>query len=138
MTIIILCLGQRERKRKHRKILFRLYLIEWNSDETRQTPLRHVFVDLAVHNAHSIPSILILLTNKNVPIFTFCQLKTKDCARSGSFPHKLQHRFSIFDVCRLSEPVSSNNCVQTRQVDNEVIYNVHSSTHLRECYSSEC
>ena len=71
-------------------------------------------------------------------MFTFCQLKTKDCAPSGSFPHKLQHRFSIFDVCSLSEPVSSYNCVQTRQVDNEVIYNVHSSTHLRECYSSEC
>ena len=28
--------------------------------------------------------------------------------------------------------------VETRQVDNEVINNVHSSTHLRECYSSEC
>ena len=28
--------------------------------------------------------------------------------------------------------------VETIQVDNEVINNVHSSTHLRECYSSEC
>lgn len=44
----------------------------------------------------------------------------------------------IFHVCRLSKPVCSKlNYVQTRQVDNEVINNVHSSTHLRECYSSE-
>jgi len=92
------------------KISFKLYLIEWNSDETRQTPLCHVFVDLAVNDAHSIPSILILLTNKNVPIFTFCQLKTKDGAPSGSFQHKLQHRRFIFHVCHLSKPVSSKLC----------------------------
>ena len=43
----------------------------------------------------------------------------------------------LFHVCRLSKPVSSNY-VQTRQAVNEVISNVHSSTHLWEYYSSEC
>ena len=42
----------------------------------------------------SIPVILIVLTNKNVALIysvTICQEKTKDCALSGCFQHKLQH-----------------------------------------------
>lgn len=46
--------------------------------------------------------------------------------------------FYHFHVCRLSKPVSSNNYVEKGQLDNEVINNVHSTTYLRECYSSEC
>ena len=41
-----------------------------------------------------IPIILIVLTNKNVALIycvTICQQKTKDCALSGCFQHKLQH-----------------------------------------------
>ena len=43
---------------------------------------------------NSIPIILKLLTNRNITsIFSvsICERKTKDCARSGSFQHKLQH-----------------------------------------------
>ena len=41
-----------------------------------------------------IPIILIVLTNKNVALIysvTICQQKTKDCALSRCFEHKLQH-----------------------------------------------
>ena len=41
-----------------------------------------------------IPIILIVLTNKNVALIysvTICQQKTKDCALSRYFQHKLQH-----------------------------------------------
>ena len=41
-----------------------------------------------------IPIILIVLTNKNFALIyslTICQQKTKDCALSGYFQHKLQH-----------------------------------------------
>ena len=44
---------------------------------------------------NSIPIILNLLTNRNIALIysvTICEQKTKDCARSGSFQHKLQHR----------------------------------------------
>ena len=40
-----------------------------------------------------IPVIFIVLTNKNVALIysmTICQQKTKDCALSGCFQHKLQ------------------------------------------------
>ena len=43
---------------------------------------------------NSIPIILNLLTNRNIALnysVTICEQKTKDCARSGSFQHKLQH-----------------------------------------------
>ena len=43
----------------------------------------------------SIPIILNLLTNRNIALIysvIICEQKTKDCARSGSFQHKLQHR----------------------------------------------
>ena len=43
---------------------------------------------------NSIPFILKLLTNRNIAsIFSvsICEQETKDCARSGSFEHKLQH-----------------------------------------------
>ena len=53
---------------------------------------------------NSIPSILILLTTKHVPLIycvTFHQQKTKDCAPSGSFQHNLQHRCFHF-WCLLS------------------------------------
>ena len=43
----------------------------------------------------SIPIILKLLTNRNIALIysvIICQQNTKDCARSGSFQHKLQHR----------------------------------------------
>ena len=48
---------------------------------------------------NSTPSILILLTNKIIPLIysiTICQQKTKDCAPSGSFQHKLLHRFFLY------------------------------------------
>ena len=54
------------------------------------------FLDLIVHNVHSIPIILnLILTNRNIALIysvTICEQKTKDCALSGSFQHKLQHR----------------------------------------------
>ena len=43
---------------------------------------------------NSIPIILNLLTNRNIALIywvTICEQKTKDCAWSGSFQHKLQH-----------------------------------------------
>ena len=43
---------------------------------------------------NSIPIILKLLTNRNIALIysvIICEQKTKDCARSGSFQHKLQH-----------------------------------------------
>ena len=71
------------------------FLIERNDYETHQTPLVHVIVDLIrCTTFNSIPKILILFT-KRVPLIylvTICQQKTKDCAPSGSFQHKRQHR----------------------------------------------
>ena len=52
------------------------------------------FLDLSVHNL-SIPIILNLLTNRNIALIYSVRIfkqKTKDCARLGSFQHKLQHR----------------------------------------------
>ena len=43
---------------------------------------------------NSVPIILILLTNKNVALIyyvTICEQRTKDCAPSGSFQHKVKH-----------------------------------------------
>ena len=43
---------------------------------------------------NSIPIILKLLTNRNIALnylVIICEQKTKDCARSGSFQHNLQH-----------------------------------------------
>ena len=43
---------------------------------------------------NSIPIILKLLTNRNIALIysvIICEQKTKDCARSGSFQHNLQH-----------------------------------------------
>ena len=57
---------------------------------------------------NSIPTILNLLTNRNITLiysFTICEQKTKECALSGSFQHKLQHR--CFQLCWLLWPVSS-------------------------------
>ena len=51
------------------------------------------FVDLCT-TFNSIPIILNLLTNRNIVLIysvTICEQKTKYCARSGSFQHKLQH-----------------------------------------------
>ena len=49
---------------------------------------------------NSIPIILNLLTNRNIAFIysvTICEQKTKDCARSGSFQHKLQqHCFQLW------------------------------------------
>ena len=66
-------------------------------------------VDLTVHNVqsvfNSIPIILNLLANRNIALIysvTICEQKAKDCARSGSFQHKLQHHCFQLDVCRLS------------------------------------
>ena len=60
MTIIILCLGQQETKEniafvhniiyRRKNFIQTISLIEWNGDETRQTPLLYVFVDLAVRS----------------------------------------------------------------------------------------
>ena len=51
------------------------------------------FLDLTAHNVQSIPIILNLLTNiALIYSVTICEQKTKDCARLGSFQHKLQHR----------------------------------------------
>ena len=44
------------------------WLIEWNGYETCQTPLLYVFVDLTVSMFNTTPNILILLTNKQVPL----------------------------------------------------------------------
>ena len=45
---------------------------------------------------NSIPIILNLLTKRNIALIysvtIICEQKTKDCAWSGSFQHKLQHR----------------------------------------------
>ena len=44
---------------------------------------------------NSIPIILNLLTNRNIAFIysvTIYEQKIKDCARSGNFQHKLQHR----------------------------------------------
>ena len=44
---------------------------------------------------NSIPIILKLLTNRNIVLIysvIICEQKAKDCARSGSFQHNLQHR----------------------------------------------
>ena len=74
------------------KVLSKSLLIEWNGYETRQTPLLYVFVDLKVHNVQKYH--FIVLTNKNVALIysvTICQQKTKDCALSRYFQHKLQH-----------------------------------------------
>ena len=52
------------------------------------------FLDLAVRKFNSIPTILNLLTNRNIALIysvTICEQKTKDCARSGSLQQKLQH-----------------------------------------------
>ena len=43
---------------------------------------------------NSVPIILILLNNKNVALInsvTICEQRTKDCAPSGSFQHKVKH-----------------------------------------------
>ena len=67
------------------------------------------FVDLTVHNVqsvfNSVPIILNSLANRNIAMIyslTICEQKTKDCARSGSFQHKLQRHCFQLDVCRLS------------------------------------
>ena len=44
------------------------WLTEWNGYETRQTPLLYVFVDLTVSMFNTTPNILILLTNKHIPL----------------------------------------------------------------------
>ena len=58
---------------------------------------------------NSIPSILILPTNKNIPLIysvTICQQKTKDCAPSRSFQHKLQYLcFYMFLVFHNQSPL---------------------------------
>ena len=50
---------------------------------------------------NSIPIILNLLTNRNIALFfsgTICEQKTKDCARSGSFQHKLCLQHCCFQI----------------------------------------
>ena len=52
------------------------------------------FLDLTGTTVNSIPIILNLLANRNIALIhsvTICEQKTKDCARSGGFQHKLQH-----------------------------------------------
>ena len=54
------------------------------------------FLDLTAHNVQEHSYIILnLLTNTKIALIysvTICEQKTKDCARSGSFQHKLQHR----------------------------------------------
>ena len=51
-------------------------------------------LDLTVHNVKSIPIILNLLSDRNIE-------KTKDCTRSGSFQHEIQHRCFHFAKIQL-------------------------------------
>ena len=56
--------------------------------------LCYMFLLAILDLTDSIPIILNLLTNRNIALIysvTICEQKTKDCARSGSFQHKLQH-----------------------------------------------
>ena len=54
------------------------------------------FLDLTAHNVQQHSYHFELLTNRNIVLIysvtIFEQKKTKDCARSGSFRNKLQHR----------------------------------------------
>ena len=76
------------------------YLIKWHGHEACKTCLLYVlFAFLAFFRActtfNSTPIILNLLTNRNIALIysvTIFEQKTKDCARSASFHHKLQHR----------------------------------------------
>ena len=67
---------------------------------------------------NSIPIILNLLTNRNIALIysvIFWEKKTKDCARSGSFQHKLQHRcFQLWCLPAVITTVSSTNYAQTK------------------------
>ena len=56
--------------------------------------LCYMFLLAILDLTDSIPIILNLLTNRNIALIysvTICEQKTKDCAQSGSFQHKLQH-----------------------------------------------
>ena len=55
--------------------------------------------DSAQHSDYNIPSILIILTNKNVPLIhsvTICQQKAKDCVPSGSFQHSTEAQLFLY------------------------------------------
>ena len=61
---------------------------------------------------NSIPIILKLLTNRNIALIysvITCEQKPKDCARTGSFQHNLQHHCFQLWCCRVSSPVSSTS-----------------------------
>ena len=69
------------------------------------------FLDLTAHNVQEHSYIILnLLTNRNIALIysvTICEQKTKDCARSGSFQHKLQHR--CFQIWCLPAFITSFN-----------------------------
>ena len=55
--------------------------------------------DSAQHSDYNIPSILIILTKKNVPLIhsvTICQQKAKDCVPSGSFQHSTEAQLFLY------------------------------------------
>ena len=55
--------------------------------------------DSAQHSDYNIPSILIILTNKNVPLIysiTICQQKTKDCVPPGSFQYGTEEQLFLY------------------------------------------
>ena len=72
-------------------------LLKQNGYQTRQTLLLYVIVSFFGPDRaqRSIAFPVLIVTNRNIALIysvTICKQKPKDCARSGSFQHKLQHR----------------------------------------------
>ena len=69
------------------------------------------FLDLTAHNVQEHSNIILnLLTNRKIALIysvTICEQKTKDCAWSGGFQHKLQHR--CFQIWCLPAFITSFN-----------------------------
>ena len=70
---------------------------KWNGYETLKTLLPHVFVSFVGPDREHCPvAFLSFWTYWPIALInsvTICEQKTEDCARTGSFQHKLQHRF---------------------------------------------
>ena len=70
----------------------RVDIVDWNGYEARETPLLYVFVD-------RLKAFLSFWSNVASNLWT----KNKGLSPSGGSQHKLQHRYVISDVYRLSK-----------------------------------